>query len=134
MKIKTKAILILIMILVMISSFNINIYAEPDEGDVDTSIDGIVSRADDFLEKGTMQKTMPEEAIKNMSNTVYNTLFIVGIIASFVMGIILAIKFITSSLEEKANVKQMLVPYIIGMAVLFGAFTIWKIVLNILQN
>ena len=40
----------------------------------------------------------------------------------------------TSGIEEKAEVKAMLVPYIVGCVILFGAFTIWKVVLTILQN
>ena len=38
------------------------------------------------------------------------------------------------SIEEKAEIKTMLIPYIIGCVVVFGAFTIWKIVVDILQS
>lgn len=38
------------------------------------------------------------------------------------------------SVEQKAKVKDSLLPYIIGCIVIFGAFGIWKIVLTILEN
>ena len=40
----------------------------------------------------------------------------------------------TGSVEEQAKVKQTLVPYVAGCVVLFGAFTIWKIVVTIIQG
>ena len=38
------------------------------------------------------------------------------------------------SVEEKANIKNSLIAYIAGCVVVFGAFTIWKIVVTILQS
>lgn len=38
------------------------------------------------------------------------------------------------SVEQKAKVKDSLLPYIIGCIVIFGAFGIWKLVLTILEN
>ena len=69
-----------------------------------------------------------------MSNTVYNILFILGIVIAVIWGLVIAIKFITGSVEEKAEVKKTLIPYVAGCVVLFGAFTIWKIVVTILQS
>ena len=38
------------------------------------------------------------------------------------------------SVEQKAKVKDSLVPYIVGCIVIFGAFGIWKLVIQILNN
>ena len=100
-----------------------------DEADMD----GIIWRADSFLSMGDSSKISTEN-MQSMSNTIYSTLLIIGTIVAFIVGAILGIKFITSGLEGKAEVKQMLIPYIVGLVVLFGAFTIWKVVLNILQK
>lgn len=40
----------------------------------------------------------------------------------------------TGSVEQKAKVKDSLVPYVAGCIVIFGAFGIWKMVLTILEN
>lgn len=39
-----------------------------------------------------------------------------------------------ASAEDKAKVKEAIVPFIIGTAVIFGAFTIWSLVINIGQS
>ena len=38
------------------------------------------------------------------------------------------------SVEQKAKVKDSLVPYIVGCTVIFGAFGIWKLVVTILRG
>ena len=69
-----------------------------------------------------------------MSDTLYNILLVVGIIVAIIVGLIMGIKFILGSLEEKAEIKTMIIPYIIGCVVVFGAFTIWQIVVDVLQS
>ena len=41
------------------------------------------------------------------------------------------IKLIKEAVEEKAKIKELMVPYIVGCIVMFSAFTIWKIVVTI---
>jgi len=69
-----------------------------------------------------------------MSDIIFNVLLIIGIVIAVIWGMFIAIKFITGSVEEKAEVKKTLIPYVAGCVVLFGAFTIWKIVVTILQS
>lgn len=52
----------------------------------------------------------------------------------FIVGIIIGIQFMVASAEDKAKVKEALVPYVIGCVVIFGAFTIWSVVVNIMQK
>lgn len=52
----------------------------------------------------------------------------------FIVGTIIGIQFMVASAEDKAKVKEALVPYIIGCIVIFGAFTIWSIAVNIGQD
>ena len=96
----------------------------------------IISSADKFMEDGKSEKNvgLDEGVIKDLSNTVYNILFILGIVIAVIWGLVIAIKFITGSVEEKAEVKKTLIPYVAGCVVLFGAFTIWKVVVTILQS
>lgn len=96
----------------------------------------IISSADNFIEDGKNEKNvgLDEGVIQDLSNTVYNILFILGIVIAVIWGLVIAIKFITGSVEEKAEVKKTLIPYVAGCVVLFGAFTIWKLVVTILQS
>ena len=38
------------------------------------------------------------------------------------------------STEEKAEIKKLLLPYVVGCLVVFGAFGIWKFVLTLMET
>ena len=40
----------------------------------------------------------------------------------------------TGSVSERAETKQLIAPYIVGCVVVFGAFTIWRIVVEIINK
>lgn len=96
-----------------------------------TGLGEIISGADGFLSQG--QDSVPLK-IEEMSDMIYNILLILGIVIAVIVGMIIGIKFMTGGAEEKAKVKELLIPYIAGCVVIFGAFTIWKIVVTILQS
>lgn len=96
----------------------------------------VISEADDFIKTGgsNSSKLIDDAELKNLSDTIYNVLLVVGIIAAVIIGLLLGIKFITSGVEGKAEVQKALIIYIIGCVVVFGAFTIWKIVVTVLRG
>lgn len=97
--------------------------------------DEIITEADKFVEDGAKEESPLEtSAMKNVSNTIYNIFLAAGTAASVIVGMILGIKFMLANVEGKAEVKQAMIPYIIGCVVLFGAFGIWKIVLILMSN
>ena len=51
-----------------------------------------------------------------------------------ISGIIIGIKYMLGSAEEKADIKGLLIPYIVGCVIIFGSFAIWKLVVTILQG
>ena len=57
-----------------------------------------------------------------------------AIIVAVFVGAILGIQFIIGGATAKAEIQKALPPYLIGCAVAFGAFFIWKIVVIILQS
>lgn len=101
-----------------------------------TSVSDMFSQAKTWTEKGKQeavtQKTMDSSTIAKASETVYNLLLIIAIIASVVVGAILAIQIMASGIEQKVKAKEALVPYAISCVVTFGAFAIWKICVVIL--
>lgn len=141
---KMKITNVILIILILLFGIINTSYARQSEkiDDKDTKITSghtageVISEAKGFIEKGEADadNKISEESMKNLSNTIYNILLVVGIIIAIIVGLILGIKFIMGSLEEKAEVKNMIIPYIIGCVVLFGAFTIWQIVVELLQS
>ena len=94
--------------------------------------DDWVGQADGFLDKADGSIGINKEKIKEASDDVYNILTSVGMIISVVVGIALGIVYMMTSAIDKAKVKETLIPYLIGSLIIFGAFGIWKIVINTL--
>lgn len=95
--------------------------------------DNIMQGAENFLNAGT-KNILNSGAINITSNTLFNIFAIFGTVAVLIVGAILGIKFIMGSIEEKAKIKEMLTPYIISSIVIFGAFGIWSLLVDVLQN
>lgn len=64
----------------------------------------------------------------------YNSLLVIATIIAVIVGLVIAIQFMTGSVGERAKIKETLIPYIAGCIVIFGAFGIWKLVVNILSQ
>ncbi len=71
--------------------------------------------------------------LKTFSDTIYNTLLLIGMVIAVIIGTIIGIKFMMSSVEEKAKLKEILIVYVVGCIVLVGAFSIWKIIITIMS-
>lgn len=128
-KYKKLLINIMVIFIIFIILFNLfipNAYAGP--------LQDIMNRAEGFVNNGENGgNVINNDALREGSNTLYNVLLVIGIAVAFIWGIVLGIQFITGSLGEKADVKKNLIVYIIGCIIIFGAFGIWKLLLQLLQ-
>lgn len=130
-KSKTKklvSILFIILFVLMIGATNT--YADQHTSDE------IVKEGQDFINLGKEATTTTIDG-KNLiagSNTIYNILLAVGVVVAVLIGAYLGVKFMASSAEDKAKVKESLIPYVAGCIIIFGAFTIWKIVIIFLSG
>ena len=99
------------------------------------TVDEIMNEADGFLNTGKGE-TVPinGENVRVGSGILYNILLAIAVVAAVVIGLYLGIKFMMSSAEDRAKVKEALIPYIAGCVVIFASFTIWKLVISILGN
>ena len=125
---KYKKLLINVMaiFIIVFNLFIPNAYAGP--------LQDIMNRAEGFVNNGENGgNVINNDALKEGSNTLYNVLLVIGIAVAFIWGIVLGIQFVTGSLGEKADVKKNLIVYIIGCIIIFGAFGIWKLLLQLLQ-
>lgn len=121
---KRKIFFILIIFILMICSTHI-VQA--------TTISNIIQGADGFITNGSSSDMIAGDKIKNLSDIIYNVLLILGTVIAVIVGSVLGIQFITGSVEQKAKVKDSLIPFVIGYVVIFGAFGIWKLVITILR-
>lgn len=133
-----KIIITLIIFLVHIFVIGYTTYAVSSQGEVvvqtisATTIDQVIGDADQFVTDGEVNVAIDENRLKDTKNFLYNLFLGIGIIVAVIVGMVLGVKYMIGSVEEKAEYKELLVGYLVGCVVLFGAFGIWKLVVNIL--
>lgn len=66
--------------------------------------------------------------IAKFSGPIINTITTIGIITAVVISMILGIKYMVGSLEEKAEYKKSMIPYIIGVVLLFSVSGVLKFI------
>lgn len=109
---KVLSIMLMVMMLVMITT---NVFAVPDDitpktidGTSDVNVGGITSIGNDIVKIITTG----------------------GIVVSVIILVVLGIKYMMGSAEEKAEYKKTLMPYVIGAALVFAASSIATVVFN----
>ena len=121
-KLLKKIILVLIFILISCIIFTRTTYA--------STIDEMMTSAQEFLNKGE-NNAINQVNLKNTSDYIYNTLLVIAVAIAVIVGAYLGIKFMVESAEDKAKIKESLIPFIVGCFIIFGAFGIWKIAVNV---
>ena len=91
---------------------------------------GMFEAADEFLKHGLDNK-VNEAALAEVSRNIYYPFLAVAIGIAVIVGAYLGIKIMVATVEEKAKVKEMLIPYIVGVFVIFSTFGIWSTVVKI---
>lgn len=97
--------------------------------------DNIIDGADNFVNTGKgFSNEINDTKLKEGSDLLFNSLLTIGTVAAVIVGAVLGIQFMVGSVEQKAKIKDSLIPYVAGCIVIFGAFGIWKLVITLLNN
>ena len=89
--------------------------------------DEIITEANEFVTQAS-GTTIGGDKLQEASSSLYN------ILLSIAIGMYLGVKFMVSTAEDKAKVKEALIPYIAGCVVIFSAFIIWKFAILLLNG
>ena len=111
---KVSKIFAIILLVVMLMSFSSVVFAA-------TSVDPGTWKN----QSGDKIKT---DDITNFSASLINVISIVGSAAAIITLIVLGIKYMMGSAEEKAEYKKTMIPYIVGAVLIFAASTIAYVV------
>lgn len=75
--------------------------------------------------------TVDTTKVNTLGQNVISIISTIGSIASVIVLVILGIKYMMGSAEEKAEYKKTLIPYILGAVLVFAAATIASIVFSV---
>ncbi len=72
--------------------------------------------------------------LENMTEQILGVIQVIGTIAAVAMLMVIGIKYMLGSIEEKAEYKETLKPYLIGAFILFSGSTVPQIIYQIAKN
>ncbi len=100
------------------------------------ALSSVFSTAENFIGDGrkNADQTMSTSNLVSGSEDIYNILLGAGVMIAVVTGAILGIQFMTAGVDQKVEVKKAILPFVVGCIVIFGAFGIWKLVINLVKN
>ena len=129
---KQSIFIIFIIFIVLILTNNNEVYARvpSDQPNSGMTINDLNPNKTDDNSKTKEQ----EEIIQGVGERILGIMNVVGVVLSVVMLGVLGIKYMTGSIEQKADYKKALVPYLIGAILLFAAPTIANMVYSALKQ
>ena len=92
----------------------------------------VIQQGDDFVNRGKI--LIDQSKLKSTTSFIFNSLLVVGIILTVFVGGYLGIKYMMASVEDKAEIKKTMMPFVTGCIVIYGAYGIWRIVVTIMNQ
>lgn len=77
---------------------------------------------------------LADQNSKNKFEQGIDFLWGLGLLTIFISTVVLGIRYMFTNPNEKSRVKQATTPYVVGVTVIFGALTIWKLMIYILDG
>ena len=117
------------------------IYKEPTVNTSGTDKDGLddmIKDAEDFEKREIEDKNLvlvdDPGKLSDFSSSLYTILLVAGTAVTVIIGVVLGIKYMVGSVDEKAEYKKMLLPYLAGCIAIYGSLGIWQLAIKILGN
>lgn len=102
-----------------------------------TSIAGVVFAAPDIDKTiGDIDGAKAGDTTKvtTIGGKIINIIQVVGIVVAIAIVLIIGIKYMTGSVEQKAEYKKVMIPYIIGAVLLVAGTSIVKVIFNTINS
>ena len=99
------------------------------------AIGDIMGEGKGFLDASNGENiVINEPVLKDASDSMFNTLLAMAIIIAVIVAMILGIQFMVAAADEKAKIKEALMPFVVGCIIVFGSFTVWRVFIDIGQS
>lgn len=102
-----------------------------------TSIAGVVFAAPDIDKTiGDIDGAKAGDTTKvtTIGGKIINIIQVVGIVVAIAVVLIIGINYMTGSVEQKAEYKKVMIPYIIGAVLLVAGTSIVKVIFNTINS
>ncbi len=113
---KTSKLIVALLIVLTIATISVSSFAT-DAGNVLGQLTGEVK-----------DNTISTGKIVNIGNSIIAVVRIVGVVVAVVILLVLGIKYMMGSAEEKADYKKSMIPYIVGAVLIFASTAIVGVV------
>lgn len=74
------------------------------------------------------------QPVTNIAGIIVNALAVIGTVVTMIMLVVIGIKYMMGSVEEKAEYKKTMIPYIIGAFMIFGITAFLKIIVEMVNT
>lgn len=155
MKMARKTMYLIVIIAIILTSMGVNLFCYEIYGDTGGAIGGAAGAGStagaiggtiasgitstvqspagnpDYYKPGNMDDASGANKVKDIGNSIIGSIQIIGSILSVVILIIIGVKYMIGSADEKAEYKKAMMPYIIGAIMLFSITNIIGIIANV---
>lgn len=125
-----KVLTALLLVVMMVMSLNTVAFAS---GSTTTS-SGEIGSVIDKINVSANNKLNDDSGVASLGGQIVGIIQIIGIVVAVVILLVLGIKYMTGSAQEKAEYKKTMIPYIIGAILIFAASTIVNVIFNLAVN
>ena len=104
-----------------------------------TTISSIAIAGTDWDPTSTINKMnqssgVTHNQVDKAGQVIITIIRVVGVIVAIVMLLVLGIKYMTGSAEQRAEYKKTMIPYVVGAVLLFAATTIVGLLYDFIKN
>lgn len=118
--------IIIVLVLMLVTIFNSNYVLAKGKNQAYTM------NPDDW--SVTQDTATGASKLQDIGNAIIGAIRAIGTIVSVAIFAVLGIKYMTGSVEERAEYKKTMVPYLIGALLLFGITSLLGIIVNVIQS
>ena len=98
------------------------------------SYNSILEKAKNFIDKGQEGNKIPQSTVEKDLKPIAQILMGYGVLTLLCVGAILGLTYMFSGTDEKSKIKEKLIWYVVAAVIIFGAVSIFNIVISILNN
>lgn len=118
--------IIIVLVLMLVTIFNSNYVLAKGKNQAYTM------NPDDW--SVTQDTATGASKLQDIGNAIIGAIRAIGTIVSVAIFAVLGIKYMTGSVEERAEYKKTMVPYLIGALLLFGITSLLGLIVNVVQS